>query len=48
MAIAVEMLFVMEWVGENAEERIYYCPEVRAHVEDHKVVRSVVPDSVER
>ena len=50
MAIAVEMLFVMECVrgGGEAVERIYYCPEVRAHVEDHKVVRSDVPISAER
>ena len=49
VAIAVEMSFVMECGGGDEDvERVYYCPEVRAHVEDHKVVRSVVPNSAER
>jgi len=34
--------------GGEALERIYYCPEVRAHVENYKVVGYVMPDSAER
>ncbi len=49
MAIAVEMLFAMECVGEvKLWSGSVIVPEVRAHVEDYKVVRSVVPDSSER